>query len=162
MNYFRYILQDYENNRSNTKGRIISICFRIASFSKKNIYIKIVTFPFLVFYKFFFEWIIGFEVPYNVKIGEGFQVLHLQAIVINKKTIIGNNCKIRHSLTIGNNGKSDLCPIIGNNVNIGANVCIIGGITIGNNVNIGAGSVVVKSFPDDAILVGNPAKNIAK
>ena len=37
-------------------------------------------------------------------------------------------------------------------------VVIIGNITIGNNVTIGAGSVVVKDVPDNAVVVGNPAK----
>jgi len=45
-------------------------------------------------------------------------------------------------------------------VNIGANVCIIGGITIRNNVTIGAGSVVIKDVPDNAVVVGNPARVI--
>lgn len=161
MKYLLYIFQDWKNNKGNTKGKIVSVFFRIASLSTKNVIFKILIFPFVFFYKFFFEWVVGFEVPYNMKIGKGFQVLHLQAIVINKKTIIGNNCKIRHSLTIGNNGKTDLCPIIGNNVDIGANVCIIGNVSIGNNVIIGSGAVVVKSFPDYSILVGNPAKNIS-
>lgn len=44
--------------------------------------------------------------------------------------------------------------MIGNNVELGANVVIIGDITIGNNVTIGAGSVVLDSIPDNALVVG--------
>ena len=33
-------------------------------------------------------------------------------------------------------------------------------ISIGDNVTIGAGSVVVKDIPDNAVVVGNPAKII--
>ena len=33
-------------------------------------------------------------------------------------------------------------------------------ITIGNNVTIGAGAVVVKDVPDNAVVVGNPARVI--
>ena len=43
---------------------------------------------------------------------------------------------------------------------LGANVTIIGDITIGNNVTIGAGSVVVKDVPDNSVVVGNPARVI--
>lgn len=51
-------------------------------------------------------------------------------------TSIGDNFTFKNSLTIGQkDGKS---PIIGNNVYVGVNVVIIGGITIGNNVKIGA------------------------
>ena len=51
-------------------------------------------------------------------------------------------------------------PIIGDNVNIGSNTCIIGEITIGDNVVIGAGSVVVKDVPSNVVIVGNPARII--
>ena len=43
---------------------------------------------------------------------------------------------------------------------IGAGAIVIGGITVGNNVIIGAGSVVVKDIPDNATVVGNPARVI--
>ncbi|MDM8267377.1 hypothetical protein QUW44_09665 [Limosilactobacillus pontis] len=51
---------------------------------------------------------------------------------------------------------------MGNNVVCGANVVIIGDISIGNNCIIGAGSVVVKSIPDNSVVVGNPAHVIRK
>ena len=51
-------------------------------------------------------------------------------------------------------------PMIGNNVDIGANVSIIGPVKIGDNVIIGAGSVVVKNISTNKIAVGNPAKEV--
>lgn len=50
--------------------------------------------------------------------------------------------------------------MIGDNVSLGCNVTIIGGVHIGNNVTIGAGSVVVKDVPDNCVVAGNPAKII--
>lgn len=50
---------------------------------------------------------------------------------------------------------------LGNNVYVGNDVLIMPGITIGNNVIIAAGSVVTKSFPDNCIIGGNPAKIIS-
>lgn len=47
---------------------------------------------------------------------------------------------------------------IGNNVFIGANCTILGGVTIGNNVIIAAGSTVCKSLPDNTVCAGSPAK----
>lgn len=41
---------------------------------------------------------------------------------------------------------------------IGANATLLPGITIGTNVMVGAGSVVTRSVPPNAIVVGNPAK----
>lgn len=46
------------------------------------------------------------------------------------------------------------------NVSLGANVVIVGGVKNGNNVTIGAGSIVVKDIPDNSVAVGNPAKVI--
>lgn len=55
----------------------------------------------------------------------------------------------------------DYMPIhIGNNVFVGANCTILGGVSIGNNVIIAAGSVVCKSLPDNTVCAGTPAKVI--
>ena len=50
--------------------------------------------------------------------------------------------------------------IVGNNVNIGANVTVLPGVVINNNVTIGAGSVVTKDVPDGETWVGNPAHRL--
>lgn len=43
---------------------------------------------------------------------------------------------------------------------IGANSTILPGVVIGSNALVGAGSVVVRDVPDNAVVVGNPAKII--
>ena len=43
---------------------------------------------------------------------------------------------------------------------IGANATILPGIILGRNCMVGAGSVVTKDVPDNAVVVGNPAKII--
>jgi len=47
---------------------------------------------------------------------------------------------------------------IGNNVFIGIDCIILLNSTIGNNCIIGAGSVVRGHFPDNSVIVGNPAQ----
>lgn len=98
----------------------------------------------------------------STMIGGGLVVYHPFASVINAKKI-GENFEFRNGLTIGNkHNDNNLIPTIGNNVVVGANVTIIGDISVGNNVVIGAGTVIVKSVPDNSIVVGNPAKILEK
>jgi acetyltransferase-like isoleucine patch superfamily enzyme len=52
--------------------------------------------------------------------------------------------------------------IIGNNVFIGINCTILPNTIIGNNCIVGAGSVVRGKFPDDSVIIGNPAKPVMK
>lgn len=49
---------------------------------------------------------------------------------------------------------------IGDNCWIGGNATIVPGVTLGDNVIVGAGSVVTKSFGDNLVIAGNPAKII--
>ncbi|HFG6477923.1 TPA: DapH/DapD/GlmU-related protein [Salmonella enterica subsp. enterica serovar Potsdam] len=76
-------------------------------------------------------------------------------IVITKKARIGCNLSLKQNTTVGNKQglKEDDFIIIGNNVDIGANTCIIGSITIGDNVTIGAMSFVNKSIPANSIYI---------
>ena len=96
----------------------------------------------------------------STKIKGGLACYHPFASVINAKSI-GKNFEFRNSITIGNKGNDNrLIPIIGNNVKVGANACVIGDITIGDNVLIGAGAVVVKDVPSNVVVAGNPARVI--
>ena len=49
---------------------------------------------------------------------------------------------------------------IGDNVWIGGGVTILPGVTIGDGTVIAAASVVTKSFPDNVVIAGNPARII--
>lgn len=96
------------------------------------------------------------------KIGRDIHLYHPFATIINAKSL-GNNFICRNNTTIGNkNNDHKLRPVIGNNVEIGANSIIFGDINIGNNVTIGAGSVINKDVPDNCIAFGNPFKIIKK
>ena len=161
MNLFQFIFQDWKTNKGNVKGRIILTLFRIANFSTMNRTYYFLCIPYRVLYKIFIEWFFGIEIPWNTSIGKSLALYHGQALVLNNKVVIGSNCVLRHCTTIGNkqleDGRFSASPVIGNNVDIGSNVCVIGEIYIGDNVKVGCGAVVTKNISGNCIVVGNPA-----
>ncbi|RZK64414.1 MAG: serine acetyltransferase [Pedobacter sp.] len=154
--------QDWRANKGNLRSRLILILFRLATFFRKHKLLAILFIWYLVLYRIVIEWILHIELNWHVKSGKNLKLTQGHGIVIQGSTVLGNNCTIRHHTTIGHKMLSDgtwsSSPKIGNNVDIGVNVTIIGDIEIGDNVTIGAGAVVTKSVLPNCVMVGNPAK----
>lgn len=104
----------------------------------------------------------GFQISAKTEIGGGLYLGHWGTVVVNPKAKIGKNCNLAHGVTIGqtNRGDKQGVPVIGDNVWIGTNSVIVGGITIGNNVLIAPNSYVVNDVEDNSIVVGNPARTM--
>lgn len=111
---------------------------------------------------------------YNIEIGENFYANVNCVILDEAKVKFGDNVFIAPNCgfyTAGhpfdveqrNSGLEYAYPIIiGNNVWIGAQVCVLPGVSIGDNCIIGAGSVVTQSIPANSVAVGNPCRIIRK
>jgi len=157
-------LQDWKVNAGNIKGRLVMLLFRLATLIRSKRLLCIVFCWYLFLYRFFVEWLLNIELHWNVRAGKGLCLMHGHGTVVNGSAVIGDNCTLRHLTTIGNkrmpDGSFGMAPMLGNNVDIGANSVILGNITIGDNVTIGAGSIVTKSIPADCVVAGNPAKII--
>jgi len=166
MNFFAYLFQDWQANRRNFKGQLVLFLFRLVQVINRYMLLKVIFILYLLWYRYVVDWVWGIELPRKLTIGKGLSLYHGHALVLNQGVIMGENCTLRNSTTIGHkklaNGSFSKCPRIGNNVDIGANVCIIGDITIGDNVVIGAGTVVTKNIPSDCVAVGNPARILEK
>lgn len=100
-----------------------------------------------------------FTIGKTVKIRKGIWVAHPYSTILAADSI-GDNFSCIHCTTLGNTPNER--PTIGNNVQLGANVTVIGPVHVGDNVIVGAGSVVVKYIPDNSEAVGNSARVIRK
>ena len=108
----------------------------------------------------------------NIHLGENFcsnwnlTMLDVCPIRIGDNALLGPNCQFLTPLhpldpVERNSGIEYGAPItIGNNFWAGGGVTILPGVTLGDNVVVGAGAVVTKSFGDNVVLAGNPAKII--
>jgi len=100
------------------------------------------------------------EIHPGAQIGRRLFIDHGCGVVIGETAVIGHDVTIFQGVTLGGTGKEKgkRHPTIGNNVVIGAEAIILGNITIGDKASIGAASVVIKSVPAGATVVGNPAR----
>ena len=112
----------------------------------------------------------GVTIGECVGIGDGFYLGAYGGIDIGSDTIIGerltihsDNHKYKDSdLLIREQGVVSMEVEIGSNCWIGSNVTILGGVKIGSGCIVGAGSIVTKSFPENCIIVGCPAKVLTR
>ena len=122
--------------------------------------------------KIYMEPVINFDYGYNIFVGENFYA-NFNCTFLDVSTIeIGDNCMFAPNVQLytathplhpvkRNSGLEYAKHIkIGNNVWLGGGVIVTPGVTLGDNVVVGAGSVVTKSFPDNVVIAGNPARII--
>lgn len=78
--------------------------------------------------------------------------------MINNRAIIGSHCTIYQGVTVGciSEGKRKGEPIIEDNVVLGPNAVVVGGIHIGKNSIIAGNAFVNFDVPEDSIVIGNP------
>jgi serine O-acetyltransferase len=106
----------------------------------------------------------GIEIHPGAQIAEGLFIDHGMGVVIGETTIIHPNVTLYHGVTLGGTSleKVKRHPTIEENVVVGAGAKILGNITVGKGSRIGANSVVVKSVPENAVVVGVPGQIIVR
>ena len=108
------------------------------------------------------ETLTGISLPKSCVIGGGLRIWHFGGIFINGDAVIGENCTLRHGVTIGNRHEGGPSPVLGDDVELGAYVQILGGVTIGNHCRIGAMALVLTDMPPNSTAVGQPARIILR
>lgn len=81
-------------------------------------------------------------------------------VIINTGASIDHDCTIKDFVHVSPH--ATLCGnvFIGEGTHVGAAAVIIPGIKVGKWCTIGAGAVIIENIPDNAVVVGNPAKII--
>ena len=111
----------------------------------------------------------GIEIHPGAKIGKNLFIDHGMGVVIGETSEIGNNVTIYHMATLGgiapsinsnNQRQVKRHPTLGDCVVVGSGAQILGPVMIGANTKVGANAVVTKDVPENAVMVGIPAKNV--
>ena len=111
----------------------------------------------------------GIEIHPKAKIGKNLFIDHGMGVVIGETSEIGDNVTIYHMVTLGgispsinSDDQRDVKrhPTLMDNVVVGSGAQILGPIVVGKNAKIGANAVVTKDVPENAVMVGIPAKNV--
>ena len=117
----------------------------------------------------FSRFLTGIEIHPGAKIGKNLFIDHGMGVVIGETSEIGDNVTIYHMVTLGgispsinSNNQRNIKrhPTLMDNVVVGSGAQILGPVFVGKNAKIGANAVVTKNVPENAVMVGIPAKNI--
>ena len=117
----------------------------------------------------FSRFLTGIEIHPKAKIGKNLFIDHGMGVVIGETSEIGDNVTIYHMVTLGgispsidSNEQRNIKrhPTLKNNVVVGSGAQILGPVVIGENAKIGANAVVTKNVPENAVMIGIPAKNV--
>lgn len=108
------------------------------------------------------RFITGIEIHPGATIGRRVVIDHGMGIVIGETAIVGDGCLLYKGVVLGGTTlrQAKRHPTLGQNVVVGSNACILGDIELGDGVKVGSGSVVVRSVPPGATVVGVPARVI--
>jgi serine O-acetyltransferase len=112
----------------------------------------------------FARWLTGIEIHPGATVGSGFFIDHGMGVVIGETAEIGNDVTLYHGVTLGGTSldKGKRHPTIGDRVVIGAGAKVLGNIMIGADSRIGANAVVVKSAPENSVIVGVPGQIVKR
>ncbi|WP_027160193.1 serine O-acetyltransferase [Methylobacter luteus] len=104
------------------------------------------------------RWLTGIEIHPGAQIGRRFFIDHGMGVVIGETAVIGDDCTLYHGVTLGGTTwqKGKRHPTLHNGVVIGAGAKVLGPIEIGQGARVGSNSVVLKSVPAGATVVGIP------
>lgn len=106
----------------------------------------------------------GIEIHPAAQIGRRLFIDHGMGVVIGETTVVGDDVTLYQGVTLGGTGKEKgkRHPTLENHVVVGSGAKVLGNIVIGEGAQIGASSVVLKSVPKGATVVGVPGRVVTR
>ncbi|MEI6293903.1 MAG: serine O-acetyltransferase [Methanomicrobiales archaeon] len=102
----------------------------------------------------------GIEIHPGAQLGRRVVIDHGMGVVIGETAEVGNDVLIYMGVVLGGTAQENIKrhPTIEEGVILGSGSIVLGPILIGKSAKVGAGSVVVRSVPPGATVVGVPGR----
>lgn len=90
----------------------------------------------------------GVELPHECRIGRRLRLSHATGVVLVAGAVIGDDCRIRHNVTLGEGSPvTGGWPVLGDRVIIAPGAIVMGDVHVGDDVLIGPNAVVIQDVP---------------
>ena len=108
--------------------------------------------------------LVGADFGPGMRIGTGLQLAHPVGVNIGYGLVIGDNVTLAAGVTAAARDYDDRAEqefaTICDGAILGAHAVLVGGVRVGRNAVVGANSVVLSDVPDDAVVMGVPARRV--
>jgi len=151
------IFQDWKPNKGTLRVQLMLVLFRLAQLARLKV--GRLAFPISAIYRTYSNLFTHVELPVQTSVGKRLVILHGIGLVVNGRSVIGDDVVLRHNVTIGERTEHGPCPVIGNKVKVGVGAIILGEISIGEGAIIAAGALVLKSVESGQVARGPYATN---
>lgn len=112
--------------------------------------------------------VIGADFGPGMQIGTGLMMAHPVGVTIGFGLRVGDNVTFASGVTAaaryyderaGRDEEQQFATICDNAV-LGAHAVLVGGVRVGTNAMVGANTVVLSDVADNAVVIGNPARQV--
>lgn len=158
-NELRGVLRaDLAANRGYPKSIVVLMLLRVAQYvrAQPGIAARLAYVVVGGVYKLVAEWVLGVEIPASTSVGAGLRLRHGVGTVVNPHAVIGEGVLLRHGVTLGNRRTETDCPVLEDDVELGAGAVVIGAVRVGAGARLGANVVVVEDVPVGSVVYSDP------